>query len=103
MTPLTSRESEIVSGIAAGMSSKVLARKLSISPKTVDTHRARAMKKLDAHNVVDLVRYALRLVPTGHCKTCTCGASLATASQPPVAHSRSQQKRFDALTGEKHE
>ena len=73
MTPLTPRESEIVSGIAAGMSSKVLARKLSISPATVGTHRARAMKKIGVRNAADLTRYVLQLRER-HCETCTCGA-----------------------------
>jgi DNA-binding CsgD family transcriptional regulator len=33
---------------------------LSISLKTVETHRASIMRKLDAHSVVDIVRYAMR-------------------------------------------
>lgn len=58
--PLTSREREIVQLLAEGLSNKEIATRLDISVKTVETHRAAVMRKLDAHSVVDLVRYALR-------------------------------------------
>ncbi|ONG53793.1 DNA-binding response regulator [Pseudoroseomonas deserti] len=57
---LTLRETEIVQLLAEGMSNKAVAARLAISVKTVETHRTAAMRKLDAHSVVDLVRYALR-------------------------------------------
>ena len=58
--PLTTREREIVQLLAEGNSSKKISSLLGISVKTVDTHRATIMRKLDAHSVVDLVHYAIR-------------------------------------------
>ena len=58
--PLTAREREIVQLLAEGKSNKHIATLLSISLKTVETHRASIMRKLDAHSVVDIVRYAMR-------------------------------------------
>ncbi len=58
--PLTPREREIVQLLAEGLSNKEVATRLAISIKTVETHRSTVMRKLDAHSVVDLVRYALR-------------------------------------------
>ncbi|QOY86568.1 response regulator [Paludibaculum fermentans] len=54
------REREIIQLIAEGKANKEVATTLSISVKTVETHRARAMAKLDLHSVSDLVRYAIR-------------------------------------------
>ncbi len=56
---LTSREVEILKLIAGGLSNAETAEKLFISPKTVKAHRENIMKKLDLHNVVDLVRCAI--------------------------------------------
>jgi DNA-binding NarL/FixJ family response regulator len=58
--PLTAREREIVQLLAEGNSSKRIASILGISVKTVDTHRATIMRKLDAHSIVDVVHYAIR-------------------------------------------
>ena len=58
--PLTAREREIVQLLAEGKSNKRIATLLSISASTVETHRASIMRKLDAHSVVDIVRYAVR-------------------------------------------
>lgn len=57
---LSGREIEIVKLIVAGFSNKEIADKLHISPRTVDTHRANIMRKLDVGNVAGLVRYAIR-------------------------------------------
>lgn len=57
---LSPREREIVQLIAEGKPNKEIADILHISVKTVETHRARAMDKLDLHCVSDLVRYAIR-------------------------------------------
>ena len=57
---LTSREREIIQLVAEGRSSKEVADALSISLKTVETHRANIMRKLDLHSVSELVRYAIR-------------------------------------------
>jgi PAS domain S-box-containing protein len=53
---LSVRETEILHLVSVGLTSKEIANTLFISPKTVDTHRTRMMKKLDAHNTADLIR-----------------------------------------------
>jgi DNA-binding NarL/FixJ family response regulator len=57
---LTAREREIIQCLAAGQSNKEVASRLSISIKTVETHRASIMRKLNLENLSDLVRYAIR-------------------------------------------
>jgi DNA-binding NarL/FixJ family response regulator len=57
---LTTREREIVQLLAEGNSSKKIAHMLNLSIKTVDTHRATIMRKLEAHSIVDIVHYAIR-------------------------------------------
>jgi len=57
---LTAREREVVQLIAEGNSNKMVANILTISVKTVETHRAAAMHKLNIHSTADLVRYAVR-------------------------------------------
>ncbi len=59
-TSLTDRESQVVHLLAIGRSNKEAATALGISVKTVETHRARIMRKLGIRSVVDLVRYAIR-------------------------------------------
>ena len=53
---LTKREQEIMRLIAAGNITKVVAAKLSISPRTVEIHRARAMEKMQAKTLAQLVQ-----------------------------------------------
>ena len=53
---LTPREHEILARIAAGHSSKEVARALDISPRTVEFHRSNLRKKFAARNTADLVR-----------------------------------------------
>lgn len=57
---LSEREREIFQLIAEGHSSKEIADLLSVSPATVDTHRAHILQKLDVHNTAELVLYAVR-------------------------------------------
>ena len=57
---LTGREIEILRLIASGFTNKKIADKLSISVKTVETHRAKILQKLDAHTTAELVRYAIK-------------------------------------------
>ena len=57
---LTSREREVVRLIAEGKSSKDVGAALDMSVKTVETHRANVMRKLQVHSVSELVRYAIR-------------------------------------------
>jgi DNA-binding NarL/FixJ family response regulator len=57
---LTAREREVFHLIAEGMTTKEIARRLSISVKTAENHRGRVLEKLDMRNTAELVRYALR-------------------------------------------
>lgn len=56
---LTDREQEVLRLIAWGHSNKEIAARLSLSVKTVEVHKANAMKKLGMHSRIDIVRYAL--------------------------------------------
>ena len=58
---LTPREQEVMRFLAEGLSSKKVAEKLFISPKTVENHRSNIMNKLDLHNTIELIRYAAKL------------------------------------------
>jgi DNA-binding NarL/FixJ family response regulator len=57
--PLTRREREVLSLISEGCSNKEGALRMRISPRTFESHRAEAMRKLGARNTADLVRTAL--------------------------------------------
>ncbi len=57
LSKLTEREIEIIKLIREGMSNKEIAETLFISPRTVETHRARILKKLDLKNSLALVKY----------------------------------------------
>jgi DNA-binding NarL/FixJ family response regulator len=57
---LSEREREIFQLVAEGRSSKDVAMLLSLSPTTVETHRAHIMQKLNLHNTAELVLYAVR-------------------------------------------
>lgn len=57
---LTAREREVLQLAAEGHSSKEIASRLFISPRTAETHRANLMHKLGLHSLSDLIRYALR-------------------------------------------
>jgi two-component system response regulator NreC len=57
---LSEREREIFQLIAEGYSNKEIADLLSVSPATVETHRAHILQKLDVHNTAELVLYAVR-------------------------------------------
>jgi DNA-binding NarL/FixJ family response regulator len=57
---LTPREREVVQLLAEGRSNKEVATLLDISAKTVETHRANIMVKLNLHSITELVRYAIR-------------------------------------------
>lgn len=57
---LTPRQREVLQLISEGHSTSEMAKKLHISVKTVETHRADLMKRLDIGNVAGLVEYAVR-------------------------------------------
>ena len=56
---LTSREREVLVLIAEGQSNKVIATKLGIGVRTIETHRERIMRRLDIHSVAGLTKFAI--------------------------------------------
>jgi DNA-binding NarL/FixJ family response regulator len=58
--PLTTREREIFHLVVEGATSKEIARRLDISVKTAENHRASILDKLGVRNTAELVRYAVR-------------------------------------------
>ena len=57
---LSEREREVLKLIALGHTAGEIAGQLSLSPKSVETYRARIMQKLDLHNTAEIVLYAVR-------------------------------------------
>jgi DNA-binding NarL/FixJ family response regulator len=57
---LTPRQREIVQLLAEGKNSREIAAALGTTFKTVETHRANIMRRLECHSVTELVRYAIR-------------------------------------------
>lgn len=60
-SPLTAREREVLSLIAAGETTKQIASQLGVSVKTIETHRRQIMEKTGIFSVVGLAKYALKL------------------------------------------
>jgi len=58
---LTPRQREILQLVAEGRTTKEIASQLNLSIKTVETHRAQLMKRLDIHDVAGLVKFAIRV------------------------------------------
>ncbi len=58
---LSERERQVLTLIAEGLSSKEIARDLGVSLKTIESHRANLMDKLEIHKVSGLVRFAIRV------------------------------------------
>jgi DNA-binding NarL/FixJ family response regulator len=56
---LTPREREVLQLIAEGKSTKVIAKELFVSAKTIEWHRSQLMKKLGVQSVAELVKYAI--------------------------------------------
>jgi DNA-binding NarL/FixJ family response regulator len=56
---LTGREREVLQLIAEGMSTKMIAKELCLSAKTIEWHRGRIMRKLGIESIAGLVRYAM--------------------------------------------
>ena len=57
---LSDRERETLQLIAEGKSTKEVADSLSVSVKTIETHRRNIMEKLNLHSVAELTKYAIR-------------------------------------------
>jgi DNA-binding NarL/FixJ family response regulator len=58
---LTPRQREVLQLVAEGNSTKEIAARLGLSPKTVETHRTQLMERLGVHDVSGLVRFAVRV------------------------------------------
>ena len=57
---LTDREKDVLKLVAEGYTTQEIAKMLVISPKTVEGHKSSLMAKLDLHNRIDIVKYAVR-------------------------------------------
>jgi FixJ family two-component response regulator len=57
--PLSRREQDVLAQIVSGASNKEAGRRLGISPRTIEVHRANLMEKIGAKNAADLIRIAL--------------------------------------------
>lgn len=57
---LTPREREVAQLLSEGLSTRLIAKRLNLSVKTIDTHRYQVLKKLDLRGIADLTRLALR-------------------------------------------
>jgi DNA-binding NarL/FixJ family response regulator len=58
---LTPRQMEVLRLMAQGLTTPEIARRLGLSSKTVETHRGEIMKRVGIHDIVGLVRYAVRV------------------------------------------
>ena len=58
---LSLRQRQVMELAAAGLSSKEIAIKLKISPRTVENHRSWVMERMDARNLADLIRMAMKI------------------------------------------
>lgn len=59
LSKLTSRERQVLRLIAEGNNNKLIAQIMGVALKTVDTHRANLMRKLDLHSTAEAIRFAL--------------------------------------------
>ncbi|WP_407176044.1 response regulator FixJ [Bradyrhizobium sp. STM 3562] len=57
---LSPRERQVMEGLVAGLSNKLIAREYDISPRTIEVYRANVMTKMQANSLSELVRLAMR-------------------------------------------
>jgi two-component system, LuxR family, response regulator FixJ len=57
---LSPRERQVMDGLVAGLSNKLIAREYDISPRTIEVYRANVMTKMQANSLSELVRFAMR-------------------------------------------
>jgi two-component system response regulator FixJ len=57
---LSPRERQVMEGLIAGLSNKLIARDYDISPRTIEVYRANVMTKMQAGSLSELVRLAMR-------------------------------------------
>ena len=62
---LTPQEHRVFERVAAGLSNREIGSEMDISIKTVEVHRARVMRKLEANSVAELVRFHMHNAPSG--------------------------------------
>jgi two-component system response regulator FixJ len=60
MATLSPRERQVMDGLVAGLSNKMIAMEYEISPRTIEVYRANVMTKMQARSLSELVRLALR-------------------------------------------
>ena len=58
---LTPRQQEVLQYLGKGLSTKEIATRLEVSPRTVESYRAQLMKRLEIHDLAGLIRYAIRM------------------------------------------
>ncbi|MGA3303511.1 MAG: response regulator FixJ [Methylovirgula sp.] len=62
---LSRRERQVLAGLVEGQTNKEIARKFDLSPRTVEVYRAKLMTKMQANNISELVRFAVKAGVTG--------------------------------------
>jgi two-component system, LuxR family, response regulator FixJ len=60
VSSLSPRERQVMEGLIAGLSNKLIAREYDISPRTIEVYRANVMTKMQAASLSELVRFAVR-------------------------------------------
>ncbi len=65
LASLSRREKQVLAGLVEGQTTKQIARKFDLSPRTVEVYRAKLMTKMQANNISELVRFAVRAGVTG--------------------------------------
>ncbi|MGP0061810.1 MAG: response regulator FixJ [Beijerinckiaceae bacterium] len=60
MASLSHREKQVLAGLVDGRTNKEIARQFDLSPRTVEVYRAKLMAKMQASNISELVRFAMR-------------------------------------------
>ena len=60
ISSLSPRERQVMDGLVAGLSNKLIAREYDISPRTIEVYRANVMTKMQANSLSELVRFAMR-------------------------------------------
>ena len=65
LASLSRRERQVLSGLVDGQTNKEIARQFELSPRTVEVYRAKLMTKMQANNISELVRFAMRAGVTG--------------------------------------
>lgn len=65
LASLSRRERQVLAGLVEGQTNKEIARQFELSPRTVEVYRAKLMTKMQANNISELVRFAVRAGVTG--------------------------------------